>query len=192
MSEQQPWEQMEGEPLLWYKRFTRFRLMEPVRSIAAVFHEEKASKNPEKPRRNPDNDWYEAAKQWSWEERASAWDAVQIAHLEQSIASEKARVLLEGYAVMHRRVARLNAEVEQLLTYAQDESKVWMADVKAVGFERVDLVQFNASLFHEIREHFADIAAELGERIKKKEVSYKELPPDVYVGITEDDEGSEP
>lgn len=172
MEERQIWERLPDEPLLWFQRFERFRLMTPTRSISRVFCEERDKKKQEKTRTNAGPEWYRAAEQWRWNERAAAWDAVQTKHLEQTIESEKARVLLEGYALMHRRVARLNAEVEQLLAYAQDEKRVWNPDVKAVGFERVDLVQFNDALFREIRAHFDDIAKELGHRVKKQEVEH--------------------
>jgi hypothetical protein len=192
MSDAPIWARQPGEPLLWFRRFERFRLMEPTRSIVAVFREEHAEENRGKPRREATGDWYEMAKLWQWNERAAAWDAVQTAHLEQIIESERERVLLEGYAVMHRRVARLNALTEQLLGYVQDEGKVWLPDVKAVGTgefaERVDLIQFNAALFHEIRAHLADIAAEMGERVKKKEVALTELPANVY-GFDPDQDG---
>lgn len=190
------WERLPDEPLLWFRRFERFRLMTPTRSIAEVFQDEhKTEKNREKPRKKPTGDWYEQAQQWQWIERVTAWDAVQTTHLEQLIESEKTRVLKEGFAVMHRRVAQLNTLSEQLLQYAQDESKVWLPDVKAIGIgeftERVDLVQFNDALFREIRACFADIAAELGERVKRKEIAVTELPANVYL-FDPDQDGIDP
>ena len=187
------WTRQPGEPPTWFRRFERFRLMEPTRSLVEVFRQEQGEEeNGGKRRREAPGSWYDMAKLWQWNERVAVWDAVQTAHLEQNIASERSRVLLEGYAAMHRRVARLNALTEQLLGYAADEDKVWLPDVKAVGTgefaERVDLIQFNAALFHEIRAHLADIAAELGERVKKKEIAITELPANIY-GFDPDQDG---
>lgn len=139
--------------------------------------------------------WREMAQRYQWVERAAAWDALQIAEIEKNVVAEKARTLLTDYALSHRRVAQLNEQAKQLVAMLDDPHKVWVPDVKAIGngpkAERVDLVQFNAALFHEIRATLDDIAAELGERVKKKDITLRELPPDRYEGIDEDDEGSE-
>lgn len=194
MEEQHAWDRMEQEPSIWYRRFERFRLMEPSRSIAAVFQQEDAEKNREKPRTKPTGDWYEVAKQWRWEERAEAWDAYQASIEEKQIAQEKAKVLRRNYALMHKRVAILDEKVRQLLAMTEDEGKVWVPDVKSVGTgptaERVDLVQFNADLYREIREYLTDLAEETGGRVKKTETAITSLPK-IYTGIEPTDDGSE-
>lgn len=184
------WLQQDGEPALWFRRFDRFRLMWPVRKIATVFQEEQAEKNSEKQRTKPIGEWYRIAKVWKWEERALAWDKHESDELAKVIAAEKAKVLTHSYALMHKRVETLNALAEKLLKMTEDEDKVWVPDVKAVGFEAVDLKQFNDALFREIRAHFADIAAELGERVKKSETTIKSLPK-VYIDLDQDEDGSE-
>lgn len=175
---------MEGEPPLWYQRFTRYRLMEPTRSIAAVFQEEN-SKKLEKTRKSPEPDgtWYAKAREWQWDERVNAWDIHQSQEQEKIIAKEKEQVLKSRYALVHKRIEQLDRIAQKLLDYAEEEDKVWMLDVKAIGngpdAERVDLVRFNDALFREIRAHFADIAAELGERVKttKQEITGKDGQP---------------
>lgn len=198
--EQRPWDQIDGEPILWYKRFTRYRLLWPVRSIAAAYkseqeeNEEKRGKTRATPRTEADGTWYEMARAWKWEERAAAWDAQVDAELEKTIAAERKKILRTGMALQHKRIERLNYLVEKLLLMVEDEDKVWVPDVKSVGTgptaERVDLVQFNAPLFHEIRAHLADIAAEMGERSKKSEVALTVLPK-VYQGTDPDEDGTE-
>ena len=90
-------------------------------------------------------------------------------------------------------MAQLNEQAEKLIAMIDDPSKVWVPDVKAIGSgplaERVDLVQFNAALFHEIRATFDDIAKELGERVKKAEM--KVTLPKAYLESAEelDDDG---
>lgn len=186
-----PWEKQEGESALWFRRFERYRLLFPRRSVAAVYHEEHPQ-NPDKPRQKPGREWYDAAKQWHWEERAEAWDAHEFAKEEKI----KLRVMRSGYALQHNRILMLQEQLSTLLAYTQEEHRVWVPDVKGVGTgefaERVDLAQFNDALFKEIREYLTDIAEEMGERIKKKDVTVTQLPPDRYDGIGPEEDGSVP
>jgi hypothetical protein len=175
-SQQHPWERMPEESLLWYHRFEAFRLMEPVRSIAAVFREEEAEKNRGKPRTDPPGQWYEAAKQWRWEERAAAFDLHQDAEIEKRIVAERKKVLRSRFALQHKRIETLDRVAQQLLDYLEDEANVWLPDVKAVAGERVDILRFNAPLLDSLRGYLGDIAAEKGERRAKNDVYIKELP----------------
>lgn len=173
------WERQPGEPLLWHRRFERFRLMEPVRKIATVFQQEQegTEKNGEKQRTIPPGEWYEQAKKWRWDERAAAWDALLDGEIEEQIASERKKVLRSRFALMHKRVEALNAMATQLADMSADDRNIWLKDVKAIGngkdARQVDLVQFNEGLFREFRGFMADIAAEMGERVKRSEVSAK-------------------
>lgn len=205
------WSRLPGETPLWFGRFECYRLMWP-HSIPHLYRlewreqrrkeregEEKRGKERkiditlelEAPKEAPGK-WYEMAAKWKWRERAAAYDASVTAKLEAEIEPERARVLVEGFAQVHRRIAILNAKALQLLAMTEDPNKVWLPDVKSVGTgefaERVDLVQFNSALFHELRATFADIAAELGERVKKKELAITELPANVY-GFDPDQDG---
>lgn len=197
--QQQIWARQAGEPLTWYRRFERYRLMEPIRSIAAVFQDEEREKKRDKPRTKPTGDWYEAAKKWRWDERVAAWDVYLDGQIEQQIAIERKKVLRSRYALAHKRIEELDRLAQKLIDYAKEEKNIWLLDVKAIGTgpdaERVDLVQFNDALFREIRAHFADIAAELGERVKKKELTGKDGGPVEFeielVGNSPDDDDSE-
>ena len=210
-----PWSQLPDETALWFGRFERYRLMWP-HSINRVYQNEWREERKktqqgeaEKNRKGPGIDinleqelpkeapgkWRAMARKHRWVERASAWDAIQMAEIEKSITAEKARTLLTDYALMYRRVAQLNEQAKQLIAMLEDPNKVWMPDVKAVGTgefaERVDLVTFNAALFHEIRATFDDIAKETGERVKKQEM--KLALPKAYLESEEDmnDDGTE-
>jgi phage terminase small subunit len=96
---------------------------------------------------------------------------------------EIAHILNAGYAAMHRRVEALDKLAKKLESYMEDEQKIWLPDVKAVGTgefaERVDLVTFNDALISEYRATFADLAAELGHRVKKtkQEITGKDGKP---------------
>lgn len=167
-----PWERQEGESDLWFRRFDRYRLLFPVRSVTAVFQEEQAiteEKRGKERKSEPSGRWYEMAKLWRWQERAEAWDA----HLTAEEEEARKRVLGSGLALVHRRVLLLNETLNGLLDMLKDDNKVWLPDVKAIGTgefaERVDLVQFNDALYKEIREYITDIAEEVGGRVKKNE-----------------------
>ena len=206
MDEEKPiWARLPGEKPLWFGRFERYRLLWP-HSIPELYREELRKKRPEREAeaeeerggnqresepaeaKDAPGSWYQMAKKWQWEERAAAWDVCVTAELEELHKTSKARTLVEGFAPMHRRVQVLSAKVEQLLELTEQEHRVWLADAKLVGEERVNLVHFNAPLFHELRASLADIAAELGERVKKRELAITELPANVY-GFDPDQDG---
>lgn len=180
--EETPWARQPDEPLLWFRRFERFRLMEPNRSIAAIFQQEELAKNREKPRTKPTGDWYEQAQKFQWEERAAAWDASVLEDLEKQVKAEQAKILLTGYALRHQRVIALNSLAEKLLEELKDEDKLWLPDAKTVAGLPFDLRRFNAPLIQELRATLADLAAEMGERVKKKEIAVTELPANLYLG----------
>jgi hypothetical protein len=100
----------------------------------------------------------------------------ELARLEQE---EITRVLTSGYALMHRRVEALDKLSKKLEAYMEDEHNIWLPDVKSIGTgptaERVDLVQFNDRLISEYRATFADLASELGQRVKKQEIEHSGL-----------------
>lgn len=197
--EHKPWLQLPDEPLLWYRRFERFRLMEPVRSISRVYLEEHLSKkntsNHVQSRQKIPGDWYAMARLWQWEARAAAWDAELDAQLEAEIAAERKKILRTELALQHKRVELLNRKAKQLAEITDTPEQIWLLDVKSIGTgpdaERVNLVQFNDAAFKELREYLTDIADEMGERIKKHEAAITQLPPLTY-GVTEDEEGCDP
>jgi hypothetical protein len=170
----QAWKRQPGESLRWYQRFGKFRLMTLPRSIAAVYQEEKKGGNPSDV---PPGSWYEAAKQWQWEERAATYDehVRQIAETKHEAYIKS--ILDQGYALMHERVRALNTLALKLEEEMAERNNIWLPDVKAIGTgesaERVDIVHFNDALIEQYRRTLADLAAELGQRVKvtKQELS---------------------
>ncbi len=190
MSDERIWNRQENEPPIWYSRFMRFLLMYPKRSVSAVFTAEHEGKNKqEKTRTNAGPEWYNAAKQWQWEERAEAYDVAQFAEEEKV----RQRVYRSGWALDHNRVLTLMEVAQSLRKMVDEPDKVWLPDVKSVGTgptaERVDLLQFNADLYRELREYLTDISDETGGRTKKTETTLKGLPK-VYIDLNEDEDGS--
>lgn len=197
---------MPDEPPIWYARYTRFRLMWPTRKIALIFQQEESEKtdhadpkekNREKQRKvrgAPTGNWYEMAAQWRWLPRAAAWDEHQAREIEKEIAEAKAKIFMNSYARVDRRVQDLTTLAEILYAEAIDADKRWLLDVKAIGTgpnaERVDLTVFSSDLVREFRATLDDIAKELGERVKKSETTIKSLPK-VYIDLGRDEDGSE-
>ena len=187
MTNNPPYERQPGEPLLWYRRFEQFRLMEPVRSIVGAFREEMGGDE----RKEAPGRWYEEAKRWRWEERAAAWDEHQTKELVALIAAEKQKVLSEGYALMHERVKTLNVLAKKLIADIA-KGKMYRRDVRSIGTgkdaRQVDVELFEEGVVRELRACLDDIAKELGERVKRTDVAISKLPPNVYIGFNPDDE----
>jgi hypothetical protein len=160
------WDRMENEPVRWYARFDKFRLMKAwKRSINAVYELENKEKQG-KTRTKIDRQWYKKAEEWQWDKRAAAWDEYRISERDKQIVAEEAEVIKEQYALKHNRIKDLNEIAQILKEEAKDINKRWVDDVKAVGFEAHHLKQFNDGLLKEYREYLTDIADEMGERVK--------------------------
>lgn len=178
--ERKAWEQMldKGEPDLWYGRFVKFLRLGTKRSIRSVFLKENKQKQA-KTSTNVGPEWCNAAKTWKWDERARAHDEWQRAEEDRIIAEERDKVLRSGFALQHKRIQLLDKISRKLLAYTNDEEKVWIPENKTTTFgedksQVVEKVTFNAPLFQQLRSYQADIAAEMGERVKKQELTGKD------------------
>lgn len=175
--ERKIWEQMEQEPDLWFGRFRAYLLMGFKRSVSAVFQME-AEENRGNQSTETHGYWYEYAKKYNWEKRAKAYDQHWIEEQDAIIKQEREIVLRSGFAVQHKRIQSLDKLLNKLIEMTEDENKVWIPDVKSVGAGptayAVDIVHFNAPLFTLIDKYKASIAAEMGERVKKQELTGKD------------------
>lgn len=177
--ERKPWEQRidEGEPDLWYGRFVKFMRLGTKRSVNAVLQKE-VKKKQEKTRTNAGPEWYEAAKQWNWTNRARDYDEFQRAEEDRIIADEKEKVLRSGYALLHKRVKTLDRLTRKLERWEKNDDKIWipetrttiMGENKSVTIEKVT---FNHHLYMVIDKYLDSIAKEVGERVKKQELTGK-------------------
>lgn len=168
-----PWDQLPGETNAWFHRFDKFRLL-VNRSVQAAYNEWRIAKGRERSRGTPQS-WRDASKRWNWYDRADAWDRHCIEQASKEIEERRIRILQSGFALKHERIQALNALAEMLLGEVKEVDKRWCPDVKSIGqgqfAERVDIVRFNGSLIEQARKTLDDIAAELGERITKQELS---------------------
>lgn len=140
--EREAWEQLEGEPNLWYGRFALYRLLGPKRSLRLA-HRQEVTKSRQKPQYLPGS-WHDASQQWNWRERAEAWDAARLEELE----FEANQVLSEGLALMHERVKVLKKRADKLDKMLEKEKKP------------------SSYMIEQWRGLLADIAEEMGERVK--------------------------
>lgn len=100
-----PWEQIEGEPGLWFERFSLWRSLGPSRTIEDAWRQDRAKKGLSGKR--PHFRWYEVRKEWHWDERAQAWDDYRAKELRRNeIEAEKEarnqarsdrRALIDGF-----------------------------------------------------------------------------------------------
>lgn len=193
--ERKPWEQIEGESDLWYGRFRSYMLMGFKRSIAAVFQEEETEKNGEEQRQKPVGYWYEMSKKYEWERRAKEYDAHWIEEQDKLIAHEREVVLRKRFALDYKRIEALDKIADKMVQWAEEEDRVWLVKKQTVSGENfskyTEEVEFNAPMLGMIEKYFAGIAAEKGERVKKKDVTITEMPPNVYLGFNPDQDGVE-
>lgn len=195
MEERKPWEQLidKGESDLWYGRFRSYMLMGFKRSVQAVFQLES-----EENRGNPSGDaqghWYEYARKYEWETRAKAYDAQWLEEQDEIIKQEREKVLRLGYALDYKRIEALNKLAEKLIQWSEEDDKIWIVNKKRVTgdnfSQETEETVFNAPLLAMIEKYFAGIAAEKGERVKKKDITVTELPPSVYM-FNPDEDGTE-
>lgn len=183
-NEQQIWMRMEDEPGDWFARFLIFRDMPAQdRSFLGAYKIAlgKSGKKREKagdPKRIPSS-WDKSVDKWQWWKRADAYDAHLLA-LEQAKAErlrqleeeEEERLLTTKYARKARRIEQLTILFDDLkASYHEpspDDNKIvyqWLTPDKV----------------REMRGCLDDIAKELGERVKKSEVTGKDGGPMEFV-----------
>jgi len=89
------WERMENEPILWYTRFERYRLMGSNRSLLGVHKLEIAEKGRKgksnKPPTKAPTAWDKAASEWNWKTRAEAWDMLEVERKAAAAALQQAK-----------------------------------------------------------------------------------------------------
>lgn len=170
--EQQVWERQEEEPNLWYDRFMSYLQMGPSRSLLGTVHAEEARNSKEKQSSSPPGAWSEAFKQWKWKERAEAYDDYR-----------RKQVFTQGNAYDVYRTERLNHYSQRL---EQELDKMLNALPK-----KPKKPWFNHFLYEKYLQTLEALAAETGGRVKRSETNLT-FPPEIYKGITPQDEGSEP
>lgn len=163
------WHQQPGEKGSWYSRFLIFRNLGPTRKLLQAVHTEQATahrkgktaqKSPKKPTSSVPGSWKSAFEQWNWKARAQAWDEWEQQRLEAQRQAYIDGIMQQGYALKHERVKALQEMFDELNAYRKEPHKMWLVDGRGG-------IQFNDAVFREGRAALADIAAEMGERVKQ-------------------------
>lgn len=107
-------------------------------------------------------------------------------HLDEIKESGEVGALKTGLALKENRVEKLSMLAEKILVDLAEADKWWLPQVKGIGqgenFERVEYFEFNRGEIETLRGLLDDIAAEVGDRVKKADVTSNgqpvSLPPE--------------
>ena len=192
-----PWDRQSGESN-WYPRFLLYRDMPhsvpPMpRTLFGAASLHQSQRGGKKLTGTPPA-WIDASRKWNWKERAEAYDAHLQQEREAIAASERVKVLTTGYALMHERVKTLDVLAKKLVADVA-KGRLYRQDVRSVGTgkdaHQVAIELFDEGVIRELRACLADIAAEMGERVKKSEVAVTDFPK-VYLDVGELEDGVDP
>lgn len=170
-----PWQRQEGESVLWFNRFVRYRKLGAKRSLQAAVEQEqeqvKALKSPKKPvaqrrgrhsvtlqavtstRVQVPGSWKAASVTWRWVERARAWDAWNI---DQIVRKQLEDLQGDTLAFNYTRVRTLDSMVKVL-------SEIFNRNVSSMSILEINALTAQIqSLLRDIRkemEGFDEAAA---------------------------------
>jgi hypothetical protein len=97
--------------------------------------------------------------------------------------------LTSGLALKENRVAKLKLLADKMLKdlLAKDTEKWWLLQVKGIGrgddFERVEYYEFNKAELDALRGVLDDIALEVGDRVKKSDMTSGGNPVQPIVNV---------
>jgi hypothetical protein len=109
--------------------------------------------------------------------------------LETVLETSESDALKTGLALKEERVKAIKILANTLfdeLTRAKDQ-RLWTDNAKSIGNERYDYIEFNKAEVDALRGLLDDIAAEVGERLKKVDLTTGGEKIKGYVGINPDD-----
>lgn len=117
-----------------------------------------------------------------WVKRKEAYDDNQLAADQAAYEARRREIMESGLALVHERIFKLTALFSQLEEYLKDEDLVWLKETKQViegaddedkAAKIIEIVKmrFNSPLFEQFRLTLDDISKEMGQRVKKTELS---------------------
>lgn len=186
-----PWEMMDGESVKGYAAFrTYLALPTRQRSILRTWCQDHDREYSTKWTTHTSH-YRDYANKFEWKRRALAYDDWVEAQKAAEREAERKKVLENEYANMHVRVRELNAVAIKLRALIDDDSRLWLREVKQIGYgasaEIVETERFNTHLIEQFRATLNDIASELGERVKKTDVTTGGEAIKAYIGINVDE-----
>lgn len=167
------WARLTGESNAWFHRFLLYRNMSAVeRSLLGAYniYQLRANKSRGKPYSDVSGAWKEAFAKYDWKFRAEQHDAHLQAEQEERQRilfefeqQEIERILTSDYATMHRRIEAL-AKMAHTIEASFNDPETQEVNPKWLYPDKI----------REWRGCLDDIAKELGQRIKKQEVTGKD------------------
>jgi hypothetical protein len=132
MKEQNEWDRIEGEPILWFDRFDKYyRILGPERNLQAAYDLYKGGGGSKKKGRVTAA-WKKALVDWNWQKRAEAYD--MHVRNERLRAEEKERAkMLKDHISMARSMWGFGlAELKRMLKEKTDlnptEARIYIKD----------------------------------------------------------------
>jgi hypothetical protein len=107
--------------------------------------------------------------------------------LEEIKEADETSALKTGLALKENRVERLQKLADLLIEDLFDNELLWTDEVKGIGgaenFQRIDYKEFNKAEVDALRGVLDDIASEVGERVKKSDVTTDGNPIQPVVNV---------
>jgi hypothetical protein len=172
-----PAERMAGETRRAHGALSLYLAMGPARSL---------QKLAEYPRDTPVgllpiNSLKKWCRRYAWVERARAFDDQAARALAAAYEARRAEIMEHGLALTHERVDKLYRRFDELEKLMQEPDNVLCPDFKSIRegdeFVKIRTVRFNQALFDTWRGILGDIAAEVGGRIRRAELTGKDGGP---------------
>jgi hypothetical protein len=112
----EPWDQLPGEPDLWFGRFFIFQNLPPdERSMLAVYNRVGRKRTrPGTPAHAVPHRWRFATRQWRWVERAAAWDRAQRDRTRIEYEADREAARAERIAILRAGLQRLEDAISKL------------------------------------------------------------------------------
>lgn len=161
----QVWDQAEGEPALWHRRFKLYLQLGPLRTYREAYCKAQRARNRQAGAKTPEA-WFVQPNRWCWRERAQAWDAYQRDLLALSERNMRA-------ALRHRRVNVMEDTLEEIRTTLRT------ADIASADQEQAR--EWLPQLRHFLRDML------VAQRQEFERIDYGQDDPDNSLVITADD-----
>lgn len=157
------WDRQPGEPERWFLRFDVYRRAGVGRSIEAIWKQECAATGETVRAKRPSNAWYARAKQWRWEERASAWDNYLREEDDRQWAERREQIKADDWEM----AVALREKARQMLMFPV--TKVTKSDGDGVTIiEPANWTFTDAAKIADLASKMARLAASMDEVVKQE------------------------
>lgn len=112
--QQHPWDRQDGEPAMWFERFTAFRRLGPARSIERAYRSQIKPEQGKTGQKRAARHWFDAADEWAWKARAEAWDKYEHERFEKEFAGRRQKNKAERIRQLESFQAKLSEAVLEL------------------------------------------------------------------------------